>query len=452
MHLNMMSFAPSAAVSGLLLILSGLCLAAPTPQTTAIVGAKLVDGSGGPPIETSIILIRGERILAAGTRRDVSIPESANILNAVGKVVIPGLVDLHCHFGGGREALERLFALQLEFGVTTARSLGADNAENTETIALAKRGQIKAPRMYTAGRGFSHPQGMPPGEVIQRPTTEAEAREMVRQLAAIDVDMIKMWVDPTLDGLLAWGFDWNDGTAPIPKISPEIRTALVTEAAKFGIPAVAHIYEEEDVRQLNAVGVSHFVHTVRSAPVDTEFVRWAKQQKLSFTPALSKAQDSWYLAEHPEELDDPGLQNAFGAERIAQLRSPETQASMLANPQGDQLRMMYGRMQRFIRQVNDAGVVVAVGSDSGAGNVAFGWGPHHEMELLVEAGLTPLEAITAGTRNGAWVLEGDDAQFGTIEAGKMADLIILTADPTSDISNSRTIESVMQSGRWLSDN
>ncbi|MYE14015.1 MAG: amidohydrolase family protein [Gammaproteobacteria bacterium] len=418
-------------------------------QSTAIVRATLIDGSGAPPVEDATVVVRDERIVAAGPSADVAVPGDATVFDASGRFLIPGLVDLHNHYGGGREGLERLFALQLEFGVTTARSLGADGPENLAVIADAKAGRIPAPRLYTAGAGFSHPRGMPPGDVIQRPTTTEEARQMVRALAADDVDLIKMWVDATLDGRLAWSFDWNDGKAPIPKISTQIRTALVQEAARHGLPAVAHIYEEADVRQLNSVGVRHFVHTVRDAPVDDGFAEWARRQALSFAPALSKAQDSWFMAEHPEVLEDPTLVRAWGKERVDRMKSAETRAAMLANPQDAQLRKVYARMQRFTGQMHEAGVAIALGSDSGAGNVPFGWGTHHELALLVAAGLTPSQAIRAGTANGAWVLEGDDATFGTISPGMSADLVLLSGDPTVEIGNSRSIERVMRAGRWL---
>ena len=357
-----------ACVVGALLALAA---AGSDEPATAIVGAALIDGTGTPRVDNAVVLVRGERIVAAGAAADVQVPADATVVDAAEKFLIPGLIDLHNHYGGGREGLERLFALQLEFGVTTARSLGADGAENLTVIADAKAGRIPAPRLYTAGAGFSHPQGMPPGEVIQRPTTEEEARQMVRDLAAADVDLIKMWVDATLDGRLAWSFDWNDGTAPIPKISAEIRTALVQEATRHGLPAVAHIYDEEDVRQLNAVGMRHFVHTVRRAPVDAEFARWARRQAVSFAPALAKAQDSWFMAEHPEVLDDPTLLRAWGQERIDRMKLAQIRADMLANPQDAQLRTVYGRMQRFVGQMQEADVTIAVGSDSGAGNVSF---------------------------------------------------------------------------------
>ena len=229
-----MKHAWGAAFVTYLAVLLALTAGASDGHSTAIVGATLIDGSGDPPIPDATVVVAGERVVAAGPRADVAVPDDAIVLDASGKFLIPGLVDLHNHYGGGRAGLERLFALQLEFGVTTARSLGADGAENLAVIDDAKAGSIPAPRLYTAGAGFSHPQGMPPGEVIQRPTTGAEARRMVRELAAANVDLIKMWVDATLDGRLAWSFDWNDGTAPIPKISTEIRTALVREAARHG--------------------------------------------------------------------------------------------------------------------------------------------------------------------------------------------------------------------------
>ena len=122
---------------------------------------------------------------------------------------------------------------------------------------------------------------------------------------------------------------------------------------------------------------------------------------------------------------------------------------MLATTWLEERRADYALSQKFIKTMHDAGVMIAVGSDSGVGNVAFGWGTHQEMRQLVEAGLTPVAAIAAATGNAARVLEGNDAEFGVVAAGKIADLVVLGADPTSDIRNTRRIERVMQVGRWL---
>ncbi len=427
---------------GAALLLAAGVAAAEDHQAIAIVGATLIDGTGAAPVPDATVVVHGDRIVAAGAADDVAVPEGEPVVDAAGQWLMPGLVDLHCHYGGGEDGIKRQFALQLRFGVTTARSLGADPPANVALMAAANRGEFPAPRMYTAGQGFSHPDGLPPGvPIINRPTSPGEARQMVRELAAQGVHLVKMWVDGTLDGSLALG--------PLPKVAPDIRTAIVQEAAAHGLPAVAHIYDEEDVRQLQAVGVRHFVHTVRSAPVDDAFVAWAKARGLSFTPALSKAQDSWFLAENPQALRDPGAVAAFGAARAERLALPETRATMLDNPQGEQLRKVFARMLRFVKEMQDGGVAIAMGSDSGAGNVAFGWGAHRELGLLVEAGLTPLQAIAAATGNGARILEGDAASFGTIRAGQVADLLLLDADPAENIANARRIARVMQRGDWL---
>ena len=421
-------------------IIFGVLITTSVSANVAITNTTLIDGTGAQPIRNATIVIDGNRIVDAGTH--VVVPKEASVFDASGKYVMPGLIDLHCHYGGGEDRLKELFALQLSFGVTTARSLGADTVENIQLIHAANQGAMPAPRLYTAGQGFSSPGGLPPGvPMINRPISPLQAREMVRDLAALDVHLVKMWVDGTLDGSLARG--------PLPKIAPDIRTAIVEEASRFGIPAVAHIYDEEDVRQLNSVGVTHFVHTVRSAPVSQAFADWAKVQGLTFAPALSKAQDSWYLAENPAALKDEGLIRAFGKERIKSLASDETRARMLSNPESQQLRQVYAYEQQFVKQMQTNDVIIAVGSDSGAGNVAFGWGTHHEMKLLVEAGLTPMQAIVAATANAAFVLEGHTASFGTIEPNKSADLLVLDSDPTTDISNSREIARVMQAGTWL---
>ncbi len=161
-----------------------------------------------------------------------------------------------------------------------------------------------------------------------------------------------------------------------------------------------------------------------------------------------QARNFWYLVENPQVLEDPEFRDAFTAERADRLLSAEGRERTLANPLLEERRRDYARALVFIKTLHDAGVTIAVGSDSGAG-IAFGWGTHHEMGELVEAGLTPLAAIAAASGSGARVLEGDDAEIGTIAAGKIADLILLDADPLADIANTRRIARVMQGGRWL---
>ena len=282
---------------------------------TAFVGMRVIDGTGAAPRDNMVVVVRGARISALGHRSDIDVPTGASVIDATGQVLMPGLVDLHCHYGGGRDGLANAFGVQLRFGVTTVRSLGADGGNNLTAIAEAESGAFPAPRIYTAGIGFTAPGGLPPGlPGMHRPTSEAQAREMVRAHAERDVDLVKIWVDPTLDGSLAMG--------PLPRIAPEIRAAIVDEARKHGLPVVAHIYEEADARQLVAAGVRHFVHAVRAQDMDPSFVQLARDNDLTFAPALSKAQDAWFFAEHSEALDDPAWPSCPAPPRRSRVCAP----------------------------------------------------------------------------------------------------------------------------------
>jgi len=427
----------AATLSALFLTMCGDSLPSDDPPAPiTILGAKLIDGSGGPPIDDSVIVIRGTRIQAVGPRSHTPVPKGGEIIDGRGKFIIPGLIDLHCHYFGDRPQVERALRTQLYFGVTSARSIGVDPSETLAVFADGRAGRIPAPRLYTAGLGFTHPEGHPVDLIVNRPATEGEAREMVRALAAQRVDFVKMWVESI--------------NQTVPKISAEIRTAIVQEATKHDIPSVAHIADEEDVYQLAALGVTDFLHTVRDREsVDESFVQMCKSKGLTFTPTLSIAQAAWYFAENPEALDDPELRQAFSPEVLEGLAPAEARAQMLASPQLARMKKEYAIAERFVKQMQQAGVRIGAGSDSGAGNVATGWGTHREMESLVAAGLSPMEALVAATGTAAEIAERGESRFGQLAAGKTADLLLLDADPLLDIKNTRKIERVMQAGKWV---
>ena len=400
-------------------------------DTITIAGATLIDGTGAPPVEDAVVIVRGDRIERAGSRQDVPVPEGGEVIDASGKFLIPGLVDLHNHYRDGLE--EWAWALQLHAGVLTVRSLGSDHGQTPAMIAEARAGNVPAPRIFTAGVGFTHPEGFPPGKL--GPATEEEAREMVRELAAQEVDLIKMWVDTFLDTR--------------PKIEPGIRAAIADEAAQHGIPVSAHVFFEDDVWQLVGAGVRSFVHGVRDQEVDDEFVAMAQENDLSFAAALGQAKTFWWVAEHPELLDDEEFRAGIQPAAFERLLDPENRAAMLESESTAKRRVAYDYVTKFVRRMNEAGIVITVGSDSGAGNIAYGWGTHHELEALVEdGGLTPLQALSAAGAHAAAVLT-DAPDFGTVAEGKAADLVLLSADPLTDIRNTRQIDRVMQAGVWL---
>ncbi|MYB19046.1 MAG: amidohydrolase family protein [Holophagales bacterium] len=399
--------------------------------TITIAGATLIDGTGAPPVEDAVVIVRGDRIEHAGSRADVPVPEGGEVVDGTGKFLIPGLVDLHNHYRDGLEKWS--WALQLHAGVLTVRSLGSDHGQTPAMIGEARAGNVPAPRIFTAGVGFTHPEGFPPGKL--GPATEEEAREMVRELASQEVDLIKMWVDTFLDTR--------------PKIEPEIRAAIADEAAQHGIPVAAHVFFENDVWQLVDAGVRFFVHGVRDQEVDDEFVAMALEKGLSFAPALGQAKTFWWVAEHPELLDDEEFRAGIQPPAFERLLDPENRAAMLESESTARRRVAYDYVTRFVRRMDEADVTITLGSDSGAGNIAYGWGTHHELETLVEdAGLTPLEALAAAGAAAASEVT-DDPDFGSVAEGNAADLVLLSADPLANIRNTRRIDRVMQAGVWL---
>lgn len=406
-------------------------------DTVAIVGARLIDGTGAEPIVDSTVVIHGDRIQVAGPRESTAVPDGTEVIDGTGKTIIPGLVDMHNHYTvGDLSVVDRRLRTQLYFGVTTARSMGSDPPEKVARMLEAHASLAVGPRMYTAGRGFTHPNGFPPGNTNNQPTTEDEAREMVRDLAGQGVHFVKMWV--------------NKMQEPNLKITPEMRAAIVDEAIKNNLVPVAHIDEEADVRQLINVGVKDFLHTVTDTEVGNEFLQLCLDNGVTFSPTLSIVQAGWLYAAQPELLQDPDIRAAFDPEVLVSWDDPEVRAKILESPNFEGRKEFFKRRLAFVKKISDAGISVAVGTDSGTRNVPMGWATHHEMQLFVEAGLTPMQAIVAATQTGSELMaRADRAEFGTLEGGKIADLIVLNADPLTDIRNTLEIDQVMQSGTWV---
>jgi imidazolonepropionase-like amidohydrolase len=403
-------------------------------QPTAIVGARLIDGTGAAPIDDSVILIESGRIRSAGPRAQARIPANATRVEAAGKTVIPGLIDTHCHYAAPLEDVRKHYAALLRWGVTTIRNAGSDSADAVAMFHKFRDGAIPGPRVYTAGLGFTHPQGAPKITArLNRPETEEQARAAVRALAAQKVDFIKIWVS---------------GEPGKTKITPEIRAAIAGEAAKYKIPVLAHITTVEDIRQLVSVGVTDILHTPGNEPATPELVAFAKSKGLSFSPTLANMESSYRYYEHPELLQDPRMRDAFyprGWERVNDAAAREKALASDLSERKERVRVA----ARFVKAMRDGGVRVATGTDTGAelSPVPFGAATHREVEILVENGFTPLDAIKAATLDAARVLaRSEDPPFGAIRAGKAADLVILDADPTQDIRNLRKIHRVFRAG------
>jgi imidazolonepropionase-like amidohydrolase len=400
---------------------------------TAIVGARLIDGTGAAPVDNSVVLVSGNRITAAGPRAGVQVPQGAAMVEAAGKTVIPGIVDVHCHLNQPPDQMMKYLPAALHWGITAMRMTGNDKPENMRVYDEANQGKFLSPRVYSAGQGFNLT-GPYPGAPTFKPTTPDEARANVRQTKAVKAEFLKIWMTS-------------------PGFSQEILEAIVDEAKKQGIPIVAHIGNAEQVRTLADLGVTDFMHEARDG-MNPEFIAYAKAKKLSFAPTLANGEARWFYYEHPEFLSMDPKMDGFYARGRAMLTDPARKQQIVGAPDFAQTKARFKEQNYpFIKMMSDAGIRIVTGTDCGAEasqTTPLGHATHREMAMFVEAGLTPLQALRAATSDAARVLERtEDPSYGLLQAGKTADLVVLDADPSVDINNTIKINRVMKAGKWV---
>jgi imidazolonepropionase-like amidohydrolase len=438
------------------------CQAERTPDTVnpavvVIEGATLIDGVHQEPIEDAVLVVAGDTILRVGSRNSVEIPTNAQTVNAAGKTIIPGMFNLHGHIANtegmkqswewwmgfestgvdyySRERIQRDANAYLYYGITHMASLGNDQEPMIGFLAEQRAGKLGGARLYWAGSGFAPKDGwMPNNPHLNRPTTPDEARKLVQQEVLKNPDLIKIWVD--------------DRRGRWPKLTPDLYEAIIDEAHKHGLKVMAHMHYLEDSKELIRRGLDGLAHSVQDKEVDDEFLRLAKENGVTQITTLVGHSVPLAYADGPDFLDDPGLPVLFLADVLETVGSKEYQERWANSPTIGKTRELYKIAARNAAKIAAAGIPIAIGSDSGPPGRFQGLFEHREMELLVKAGLTPMQVIQAATINGAKFLGLED-KYGTLEPGKIADFIILNATPLEDLRNSRKIDSVWMNGRLI---
>ncbi len=425
-----------------------LLLSSVFAETKVLKNFTLIDGTGKPASPAMAMVIVDGRIQSVAPAARIKPPAGAEVIDLAGKFVMPGIINLHGHVGATvdmaqdpkfytRENVERQLQTYASYGVTTVVSLGTD-FDPIFQIRDEQRatGRPHMARVYTAGRGFVAKNGYPPSAGMRyEVATPAECDADVAELAVKKVDFVKIWVDDHFG---------RDRKLPI-----ELSRAIIAGARRHGLKVAAHIVNLEDAKQLVDAGVYGLAHSVRDQPVDQALIDAMKKRGVwQMAPTLTREISTFIYAQSPKFLDDPFFTRSVSPAVIQTLKSPQYIARLKSDPDFSKYPALLDMAKQNLKRLADSGVKIGFGTDSGPPARFQGYFEQWELDLMVDAGLTPMQAITTATRSSAEFLGARD--LGTLEGGKWADLIVLKSNPLDDIRNTRSIESVYIAGTLVS--
>ena len=397
----------------------------------AFVGARIIDGTAADPLEDGVIVITDGRIRTVGPRSAVTIPAGAQQIDVTGKTIMPGLINAHGHVGNTvglgtgaytTDNLLRQLNLYARYGITTINSLGGDEAQGFDLRNEQFDADLDRARIFVAGS-------------VVLGDTEAAIRAEVNSNADMGANFIKVRVDDNL------------GTAQ--KMPRPLFDALVDQAHIRRLPVAVHLFYLDDAKYILNAGADLIAHSVRDELVDREFIDQINSRNVCYIPTLTREVSTFVYESTPEFFADPFFLKAVEPDIIAQLSTPEYQSRIQNSASAQGYKVALGVAMDNIKLLRDGGVSIAMGTDTGPPARFQGYFEHMEIHMMVEAGMTPHEAIRASTGVAADCINVHD--IGTLEPGKWGDLIVLGANPLENIENTKSIESVWIAGNRVLD-
>jgi len=426
-------------------------------NTVALKGATVIDGTGAKPRPGAVIVIVKDRLAYVGDAAGVRLGPRVKVVSLAGRWVVPGFIDAHGHLPHDADGVAGFLTQLLAFGTTTLRAPFGPRAELRDLVAS---GAQLGPRLFVSGNLIDGTESF--SGVADRVATEAEVREVVRRQAEEKVDFIKLY-DELPPNLVQAAIE--EAHLHGLRVMGHLGRTTWTKAAELGIDSLAHSwyaglahsivpaqYQEEfrdfyiPNRRFNPTLFRKWREVVDpNGPEVAQLASLLRERRVEVHPNL-------VLGEAVTWGDDPAvlerLEPAFAPvevaaswRRVRHLYSSYWPAEAMA-----EAKRAWPLMVQVIRVFHEHGVLLTVGTDYQNAWMTPGVAFHRELELLVSAGISPLDVLTIATRNGAEAL-GILQEVGTIEAGKRADLVVLTADPLAAIANSRKIERVFLKGR-----
>jgi imidazolonepropionase-like amidohydrolase len=414
-------------------------------DTLLIENVTLIDGTGRAPVAGASVLIEGDTIVRI-SRDALRPPGGTHRIDGSGKYLIPGLMDMHIHLEGSVEVSPeglssvsedrskgiRALHSYIYSGVTSVYDAGNVPDYILGLRADERSGRLVSPRIFATGGIVTYPGSHGSNEGATLVDSWPEAIPALDAHIEREPDILKLTYEER-----GWG-----SRPMIPLLPVDLMETIVRYYNDRGIRTTVHTSSEYRARQAIFAGVDTLAHPVIQGPVTDDFARLMGAKKIPMVTTLTIGDNYSRLAEHPEYLDEPLYKATLTADQIHTLKT-ETRKEYQERKWTWWMQIMTTIAQENLRKINDAGGVLVAGTDQTTGPAL-----HRELELLAGAGIPAVEIIRIATLNGAIFL-GKERELGSIEEGKIADLVLLAADPLQDINHARQIVEVIKGGKLI---
>ena len=379
-----------------------------------------------------MLVISDGRVRSVGPRSAVTLPDDAEIISVEGKTIMPGLINAHGHVGAtvgldanadsSTENLLRQLRLYARYGITTVNSLGGDEASGFALRDEQYRADLSRARLFVAGSVIAG-------------NNEQSVRDQVNQNADRGANFIKTRID--------------DNLGATPKMPRAVFDALVDQAHSRRLPVAVHLFYLDDAKYMLEADADLIAHSIRDLPVDDEFIDAVASTGVCYIPTLTREISTFVYESVPEFFSDPYFLKEADPAVLEALQTPERMSRMAASRSARAYKAGLEVAMDNVGLLHAAEVPIAMGTDTGPPARFQGYFEHLELQLMVDAGMTPLDAIRSATGIAADCIGMSD--LGTLEPGRWADFSVLSADPTENIANTKTIESVYIAGNRVAD-